>query len=766
MDISAELLSDLPPDSPVGGFSSCYGLEFHPDFQRNRLCFVCYVVTGKEPGQYGQGTRVSRFRVTEDDPPRIDPDSEEVIITWMQGGHNGGCLKFGPRDGYLYISTGDGGNAFPPDGHNAGQDVTNLLSSVLRIDVDRSSAGRPYAVPPDNPFVDLDQARPEIWSYGFRNPWKMSFDRETGDLWVGDVGWELWELVYRVVRGGNFGWSITEGRQPVHMERTRGPTPILPPALDIPHLDGASITGGFVYRGQRHPDLVGEYVFGDWETRRIWGARFDGQQLIDRRDLTEPTVRIVGFAEDHEGELLLMDYDDGTLHRLVANEPQDGPQHPFPRKLSESGLFSSSASHQPSPGVLPFSVNAPRWADQATAERMIGIPGDASIMVHDKPQRIAGSMFSRRMDFPANTVLAKTLSLETSRGNPQSRRRVETQMLHFDGRTWRGYSYAWNDEQTDAVLVDAAGKDRVFAVQDPQEPGGVRKQTWHFPSRAQCGRCHNPWAEHTLAFNLQQLDKSHDYGSATADQLATLHHIGIFEWVQPDSGAGQDRSTERPTVTRLVDPYDERADLESRARSYLHVNCAHCHRFNGGGVSYIELRSELALDKTKTLGTRPTQGTFGIHNAQIIAPGDPYRSVLFYRLAKLARGRMPYIGSDVLDRQGLVLMHRWISSLTGPSEQGVAGDQLRTLDEQLVRAVSDSEAVDQLLESTSGALRLAWAAAGQELPDTVRRRAVTQGSEHPDVQIRDLFEAVFAARTSQPAIGQRSPTRTDPGAER
>ena len=194
-------------------------------------------------GQYPEGTRVSRFRVTETDPPRCDPASETIIISWLQGGHNGGCLKFG-LDGCLYISSGDGGVAFPPDGLSSGQDMTTLLAKVLRIDVRRQENGRLYAIPADNPFVKLAGARGETWSYGMRNPWKMSFDRKTGDLWVGDVGWELWELVYRVQRGDNYGWSIVEGSQPVHPDRPRGPTPIVPPTMEIPHTEGASITGG------------------------------------------------------------------------------------------------------------------------------------------------------------------------------------------------------------------------------------------------------------------------------------------------------------------------------------------------------------------------------------------------------------------------------------------------------------------------------------------------------------------------------------------
>ncbi len=241
---NADLAVDLAR-RPAGS-SALYGLEFHPRFAENRFVYLCYVTRDGRP----DGTRVSRFVVTRDDPPRIDPDSERVLLTFPSGGHNGGCLAFG-NDGYLYISTGDAEVPSPPDPRDTGQDLSDLLSSILRIDVDHEEDGRAYAVPRDNPFVKLAGARPEIWAYGFRNPWRMSFDRKTGALWVGDVGWELWELVHHVVKGGNYGWSVVEGHQPVHPNGKRGPTPILPPIVTHPHSEAASVTGGYVYHGER-----------------------------------------------------------------------------------------------------------------------------------------------------------------------------------------------------------------------------------------------------------------------------------------------------------------------------------------------------------------------------------------------------------------------------------------------------------------------------------------------------------------------------------
>ena len=241
--------------------SALYGLVFHPQFAENRYVYLCYVRKNDLP----DGSVVSRFTVSRTDPPVIDPKSEQVILTFWSGGHNGGCLVFG-KDGYLYISTGDGAGPSPPDTKMTGQDCSDLLSSILRIDVDHHEPGKSYSIPADNPFLSISGVRPEIWAFGFRNPWKMSIDRATGELWVGDVGWELWELVDKVERGGNYGWSVVEGPQPVHVEARRGPAPISPTTKVHPHSEAASITGGYVYRGPSLPELSGAYIYGDYQT--------------------------------------------------------------------------------------------------------------------------------------------------------------------------------------------------------------------------------------------------------------------------------------------------------------------------------------------------------------------------------------------------------------------------------------------------------------------------------------------------------------------
>jgi uncharacterized repeat protein (TIGR03806 family) len=727
-----ELMVDLAKQ--VEGFYRAYGLTFHPRFQRNGICYICYV---QDQG-IEDGTRVSQFRVDRENPPHILPGSEEILLTWPSGGHNGGCLKFGP-DGYLYISAGDGGSAFPPDGNNTGQDIGDLRATVMRIDVDHPARGKLYSAPKDNPFVQFNDARPEVWAYGFRNPWKMSFDPHNGDLWVGDVGWEMWELVYRVEKAANYGWSLVEGSQPVHRERTRGPTPISPPAVQHSHTEARSITGGVVYYGKRLKALRGAYIYGDYVTGKLWAARHDGEQVTSVEELADSPLQIISFEVDNHGELLILDYGGG----IWTLEPNPGAKaNPdFPRKLSETGLFADVAAHQAAPGVIPYSINAEMWSDGATTERFVAVPDLEKLGVYDSTNVQVGYI-EGQWSFPIDSVLVKTVSIETEVGAPASRRRLETQILHRHGDAWQAYNYVWNDEQTDAVLSPEKGLDRTLEIRDSSAPGGVRKQTWHFASRSECILCHTTRAGSIHAFHPEQLDRLHDYGSGPADQLATLSHIGLFEQPAP---------VEHPL---LVDPRDESADLDPRARAYLHVNCAHCHRRGGGGSAAFDIRHEYTLQKANILNQRPTQGTFGIVGAEIITPGDPYRSVLYYRMAKLGRGRMPHFGSTVVDVAGLDLMHNWLESLPLAEDDPRRSDRAARLRRRqraelakLLALGDDQQATDQrdallggLLESPSGGLLLLRAIDEGRISGRLQELVVARAVEHPDASIGGLFE--------------------------
>ncbi len=758
-DARADLFLDLTKDLKTVHLhpgakevEAVYGLAFHPKFAENRTCFVCYTLRGKKGEKnLPDGTRLSRFRVTRADPPRAEPESEEILLTFLQGGHNGGDLHFGP-DGMLYISTGDATDPSPPDLFKTGQDISDLLSSILRIDVDHKDAGKNYAVPKDNPFVSFPNARPEVWAYGFRNPWRMSFDRKTGDLWAGDVGWELWEMVHKVEKGGNYGWSIVEARQPINTYLPQGPTPIRAPVIELPHTAAASVTGGYVYRGARFPELNGAYIFGDWETKRLWAARIDGTRVVSMPEITEPTLRIVAFGEDNAGELYIVDYDAGTIHTLARNEAPvahaPGSAADFPRTLSATGLFASVPEHRPAEGVLPFEVAAPRWADGATAERLLGLPGTSGVTWYPKDEPIPGSMFGRLLEFPAGAVLTQTFALELERGNPASRKRVETQMLHFDGRQWRGYSFAWNDAGTDAELVPLDGAERTYVVKDPAFPGGKREQVWSYPARSQCLICHNPWAQHTLAFNPLQLNRDIDLAGDRVNQLMALEGMGVIKRLtenrQPAPPFTRESVAKEPD---LCDPYAPSGDVTRRARSYLHANCGHCHRFGGGGAVELELYASLTLDKMKVLDVTPRQGTFDLPDGRIIAGGDPNRSVLYYRMSKFGRGRMPHLGSDWPDEAGLAVIHDWIRSL--PAKDGVAASKNG---QGNLTALTDEE-IGARLAGPAAALDLARAVGRNRLPPAVRDRVLALAGKLPPGNVRDLFDGYLPTEGRERKLG-------------
>jgi glucose/arabinose dehydrogenase len=263
--------------------------------------------------------------------------AETSIIEWPGGGHNGGEAIIGP-DGYLYIATGDGTSG--SDVNETGQTLDDLFAAMLRIDVEHPDAGRNYSIPKDNPFVDLPGARGEIWSYGFRNPWRFSFDPATGRPWVGDVGQDLWEMIELSEKGANHGWSVMEGSHPFHANAKRGPTPITPPVIEHHHTVCRSITGGYVYEGAKFPELRGAYVYGDYEYGKMWALRYDAKarKVTWHQELTDSPLKISTFGMGRDGSFYAVDHASGEIYQLERRPPARTVSR-FPRRLSETGLF-------------------------------------------------------------------------------------------------------------------------------------------------------------------------------------------------------------------------------------------------------------------------------------------------------------------------------------------------------------------------------------------------------------------------------------------
>ncbi len=308
LDISDRVGSDASEQGLLG-------LAFHPDYVRNGLFFVNY--TDRQGN-----TVVSRFSMAEGwssaNPPVADPGSEMPVLKLEQpaANHNGGHLAFGP-DGYLYIGTGDGGAS--GDKYGNGQNGTTLLGAMLRLDVD---SVKPYAVPADNPFVDDPNIRDEIWAIGLRNPWRYTFDRLTGELYIADVGQNLYEEVNRqpaVQAGGrNYGWPIMEATHCFPADRDCDRTGLTLPLLEYDHSQGCSVTGGYVYRGEEFPALEGVYVFGDYCSGKIWGVATQAGKQPRMVELATADVRLSSFGEDERGELYLLDMGRGALFKLIV----------------------------------------------------------------------------------------------------------------------------------------------------------------------------------------------------------------------------------------------------------------------------------------------------------------------------------------------------------------------------------------------------------------------------------------------------------------
>lgn len=297
---------DIRRKVKFGGEMGLLGLAFHPEFPKKSYVYLYYI-------DRKMRSVLSEFRV--DGDGYILAKSERVLLRFKQpySNHNGGQVAFGP-DGYLYLGLGDGGWAGDP--HNNAQDTTTLLGSLLRIDVE----GDPYSIPPDNPFAKSRSCKtgcPEIYAYGLRNPWRFSFDRETGTLWLADVGQDKWEEVDTIVKGGNYGWRCYEGNHPYNLKGCGPRERYIFPIHEYGHEAGnCSITGGYVYRGKDIPELYGAYIFGDFCSGRIWALRRKGNRW-EATLLVDTDLMIPSFAEDHRGELYVLDYRSGKIYRLV-----------------------------------------------------------------------------------------------------------------------------------------------------------------------------------------------------------------------------------------------------------------------------------------------------------------------------------------------------------------------------------------------------------------------------------------------------------------
>ena len=312
LDIRDRVISFKPHENEEGFL----GLAFHPKFKENGQFFVYYSI--KPTAEKPHTIRILRFTTKKDNPDEGDPASEEILleIDERYWNHKGGTVVFGP-DGYLYIGIGDGG--LRDDPHMNGQNLQSLMGKILRIDVDHKTeavpAGQgtgqgrpplPYAIPNDNPFASEPRyARGEVWAYGIRNPWRITFDPENGTCWAADVGQDLWEEIDIILKGGNYGWNLREGKHKFGVGGVEQTERLIEPIWEYHHDVGKSITGGYVYRGKKIPELTGGYLYADYVSGQVWALWYDQEkkEVTANRTIREKGTPVITFGEDDAGEV-------------------------------------------------------------------------------------------------------------------------------------------------------------------------------------------------------------------------------------------------------------------------------------------------------------------------------------------------------------------------------------------------------------------------------------------------------------------------------
>ena len=659
LDISDRIADGNP--SEEGGI---LGLAFHPNFAANGYFFVYYICNTTTASGSGRHDRLSRFTRSKNDPNRAEPGSEVILFSQYDEkfNHNGGTILFG-QDGYLYLSLGDEGH--PNDIFDNGQRIDkDLFAAVIRIDVDHkpgSLAPNPhpalagkvnYWIPPSNPYVgatsfngqpvDPAKVRTEFYAVGVRSPWRMFWDVPTQTLYLSDVGEEAGEEINVIVKGGNYGWPYRLGND-LGPKADQAPAGFqsIPPLLTYARGEsgptvGRAAIGGVVYRGARLSELNGAYIFGDYYAGNVWMLRNSGNSLQSWQFLMAlPQFHIVSFGTDpSNGDVLICDIGDNQVKRLVRPPASELP----PATLADTGAFSDLNTLTPAPGIVPYDINVPFWSDGAFKQRWFAIE-DAAAKI--RPQA------DGRWEFPPGSVFIKHFELETVKGNPATRRRVETRFLvKYEGGIY-GVTYRWNGAQNNATLVGLDGANENFTVND----GGLtRQQTWHFPSRNECLTCHNPIGGPVLGLTSPQMNREFDYGSFSDNQINALTQAGYFSG-KPSGGRA------------LASAGNTKASLDMRVRSYLAANCAQCHQPGGFARSLWDARITTPTARAGLINGGLNE-TFGDEAQRVVAPKAPEHSMLLQRMTTLDAGRrMPPLASSVVDEEAVALITQWINSL-------------------------------------------------------------------------------------------------------
>jgi glucose/arabinose dehydrogenase len=657
LDLSSRVNSNYVKEGAEGLTS----LAFHPGYATNRFFFVTYCLKTTSPGGDGNHNRLSRFQTSPANPFLGMNRSELPLITQFDEGygHNFNDLRFGP-DGYLYVAAGDEGDGRDQYGNSQRID-RDFFSAILRLDVDQrpgNLAPTPhpahtarYSVPADNPFIgvtmwngepiDPARLRTEFYAIGLRNPWRMSFDPDTGLLYCGDVGQHAVEEINVIVKGGNYGWAYFEGSQ----KGFRGDPPAgwqaIPPIHEVRHgfglTQGKTIIGGLVDRGSNIPALSGAYLFADYTSGHFWALRYDGVAASPVQWLmTDPGVASFG-TDPRDASVLVVDQDEGVIKRLAARA--ELPEARLPPTLAETGAFADLHLLTVNAGIVPYDLNLPFWSDGADKQRWFSIPDrEAKIEFHPHEP----------WSFPTGMVWIKHFEIELTNGVPESSRRLETRLLVRNSNGVYGVTYRWDSTGTNATLVEEGGADEPLLI---QHDGLVRTQIWHYPGRTECLACHTSVGGYALGFNTAQLNRNSTRTVNVSNQIEMLSRAGYFR-TEP---------TNVHSLPALADPGDESVSLEYRARSYLSANCVQCHQPGGPAPTQFDTRLQIPTRQANLIDgqlSRPGANT----NSRVLKRGSIELSMIHSRMSATGPDRMPPLGSSVPDPDALRLFSAWITN--------------------------------------------------------------------------------------------------------
>ena len=666
------------------------GLELHPEYgvsgSPNEGEFYVFYTYTPQQGSGGSDLyiRLSRFYA----PPGsnvADRSSEEVLIQMYdrQDWHQGGGMFFGD-DGFLYVSIGDEGGV--NDQFNSTQQIDQtLFGGLLRIDVDNDSsrsheirrqinpapprAGWPqsfnqgYLIPNDNPWIDENgEILEEFYALGLRSPHRISYDSQTGNIHLGDVGQGGREEISLVSRGDNLQWPYREGNisgpksTPANLIGT-DKDPIYAYGRDI----GQCIIGGFVYRGAKYASsLNGKYLFSDHEVRNVWALDYNPNTGATEINflVNIPSEGIGGksgvshLATDSQGEVYIfklfgMNRDGGKIYKL---KPKNFSPEP-PPLLSQTGAFANLANLTPSEGIIPYQVNSKLFSDHAVKKRWIALPNNDGTHAGTDEQIIFSE--TGEWTFPSGTVIIKHFELPVNENNPSQTVRLETRfvVIDKDGSLY-GFTYKWRADGSDADLLFDGTTDNYTVT---RSDGSQYTQTWEFPSRQACLTCHTQNAGFVLGVKTHQLNGDLTYPSTglTANQLQSWNHLGMF--------FGGINEGEIPNMPASVDINDETASLEMRVRSYLDANCASCHRPGGVNANFD------ARFTTPTAAANLIYGSleknYDIPNQAVVVPQNITASILHSRDNSLGDDKMPPLLKREIDDTYIQVLEDWINSL-------------------------------------------------------------------------------------------------------